>query len=55
MASLTENKPLLYSLIASAAVLFVLASGIVPDMAASLEIAPFTEEVSMHAAICSVM
>jgi len=45
MASLRENKPLAYSLIASAVVVFVLASGFLPDLSASLEISSFTEEV----------
>ena len=45
MASLTENKPLLYSLIVSASAVFVLASGLIPDLNASLQIETFTEEV----------
>ena len=46
MASLTENRPLLYSLLISASVLFVLASGMFPDLSAMFEIELFTEEVS---------
>ena len=46
MASLTENRPLLYSLLATASVTFVLASGLVPELSASLEVTPFTAEVS---------
>lgn len=45
MASLTENKPLLYSLLASASVVLVLASGLIPDLSASLQIEAFPEEV----------
>ena len=45
MASLRENKPLLYSLLVSTTVLFVLASGFLPDLSATFEITPFTEEV----------
>ena len=45
MASLTENKPLLYSLFGSAGAVFVLASGLIPDLSASLQIETFTEEV----------
>ena len=49
MASLTENRPLLYSLLISASVLFVLASGLFPDLSAMFEIEVFSEEVSdMH-------
>ena len=46
MASLNENRPLLYSLLISASVLFVLASGMFPDLSAMFEIELFTEEVS---------
>ncbi len=45
MASLTENKPLFISLIISAAVTFILAAGVAPDLSASLEITPFSEDV----------
>ena len=51
MASLRENKPLLYSLVISASVVFVLASGIVPELSEWLEIAPFSDEVC---SVCSV-
>ena len=47
MASLTENRPLLYSLLISASVLFVLASGFFPDLSAMFEIEIFTEEVCL--------
>ena len=46
MASLTENRPLLFSLLVSASVVFVLASGLFPDLSAMFEIEVFTEEVS---------
>ena len=45
MASLTENRPLLYSLLVSAGVVFMLASGQAPDLSAMFEIELFTEEV----------
>ena len=45
MASLTENRPLLYSLLVSASALFVLASGLFPDISAMFEIEVFSEEV----------
>lgn len=44
MESLRQNKALLYSLLVSAAVVFALASGIMPDLSASLEIVSFTDE-----------
>lgn len=44
MASLTENRPLLYSLLVSASALFVLASGLFPDISATFEIEVFSEE-----------
>lgn len=47
MASLTENRPLLYSLLVTASTVFILASGLVPDLSATLEITPFTDEVSI--------
>lgn len=46
MASLTENKPLLYSLLATTTVLFVLAAGLVPELSVFLEITSFTDEVT---------
>ncbi len=47
MASLTENRPLLYSLLISASVLILLASGLFPDLSAMFEIETFSDEVSM--------
>ncbi|KAL5483774.1 hypothetical protein EMCRGX_G020188 [Ephydatia muelleri] len=44
MESLRENKALLYSLLVSAAVVFVLALGVLPDLSASLQIVNFTDE-----------
>ena len=46
MASLLENKPLLYSLLATTTVLFLLATGFMPELGVFLEISPFTDEVS---------
>ena len=51
MASLIENKPLLYSLLISASVVFVLASGMFPDLSAMFEIESFTEEVRARAVV----
>jgi len=51
MASLRENKPLLYSLLISTTVLFVLASGFLPDLSATFEITPFTEEVKDYSCV----
>ncbi len=45
MASLTENKPLLVSLVISAVATFVLASGIIPEISATFEITPFSDDV----------
>lgn len=47
MESLRENKALLYSLLVSAAVVFVLALGVLPDLSASLQIVNFTDEVML--------
>jgi cation-transporting ATPase 13A1 len=44
MASLLENKPLLYSLLATTTVLFLLATGFMPELGVFLEISPFTDE-----------
>ena len=45
METLTENKPLLYSILGSAGAVLILASGIIPELSASLQIETFTEEV----------
>ncbi len=45
MASLTENRPLMISLVVSGSVVFVIASGIMPDLSATFEIVSFTSEV----------
>ena len=45
METLIENKPLLYSILGSAGAVFILASGIIPELSASLQIETFTEEV----------
>ena len=45
MESLFENKPLLYSVAASAAAVSALASGLLPDVANHFEIVEFTSEV----------
>jgi hypothetical protein len=45
METLIENKPLLYSVIGSAGAVFVLASGLIPELSASLQIETFNEEV----------
>ena len=46
MESLTENKPLFYSLLVSGSVLFSLASGLLPDLSAYFELVEFPTEVS---------
>ena len=48
MASLTENRPLLYSLFIAGGVIFVLASGLFPDVSAMFEIETFTEDVRTY-------
>jgi len=45
MASLTENRPLLYSLLASGSVLAVLASGLFPEVSEWFEVALFPDDV----------
>lgn len=46
MVSLTENKPLLYSLMFSGAAIVTLASGILPDISHQFEIIELEPEVS---------
>ena len=45
METLTENKPLLYSILGSAGAVLVLASGVIPELNLSLQIETFTEGV----------
>ena len=46
MESLRENKPLLYSVCGSGLIIFSLAAGWLPDVAAQFEIIDFPPEVS---------
>ena len=46
MASLRENRPLLISILVSATVVLIIASGVMPDLSATFEIVSFTPEVS---------
>lgn len=45
MESLTQNKPLLYSIVLSGGAVLALALGIVPELAAQFEIIEFPAEV----------
>lgn len=45
MVSLVNNKPLLICLMVTAGLVFSLASGIIPDLAASMEVVQFPKEV----------
>lgn len=45
MESLTQNKPLLYSIAIAGGTVFALALGIVPELAAQFEIIAFPPEV----------
>ena len=45
MESLFDNKPLLYSLMASCSALVVLASGIIPELSAQFELVYLEAEV----------
>lgn len=47
MESLAENKPLLYSVMASGGAILALAMGIVPDIANQFEIVDFPPDVSL--------
>lgn len=47
MASLTENRLLCYSLLAAVAMVFILASGLMPELSEFLEIVEFPAEVGM--------
>ena len=46
MASLTENKPLLYSLLTSGVAILCLASGLMPDVANHFELVELDAEVT---------
>lgn len=46
MESLTQNKPLLYSMVLSGGTVLALALGIVPELAAQFEIIAFPPDVS---------
>lgn len=48
MESLRQNKALLYSIIGSSAVVLALALGLVPDLAAQVEIINFPYEVVIY-------
>ena len=45
MVSLVNNKPLLICLMVTAGLVFTLASGAIPDLAASMQVIHFPEEV----------
>ena len=47
METLTENKALLYSILGSASALLILASGVIPELSATLQIETFTEGVNI--------
>ena len=46
MEGLTENKPLLYSLVMAGIAIVCLASGLLPDVAQQFEIVEFSVEVN---------
>lgn len=46
MESLTQNRPLLYSIVISGGTVLALALGILPEMAAQFEIIQFPSEVT---------
>lgn len=48
MESLTQNKPLLHSIILSGGVVLALTLGIVPELGAQFEIIQFPSEVSYN-------
>jgi len=48
MESLTQNKPLLFSLVGNFAVILLLACGFLPDLAVQFEIVDFPSQVSLH-------
>lgn len=47
MESLSQNKPLLYSIVISGCTVLALTLGIVPDLAAQFEIIDFPPDVSI--------
>ena len=48
MESLRENKPLLYSLLASGGAMLCLASGLLPDVSAHFELVDLDTEVKLN-------
>ena len=48
MASLKENKALLYSLLFSASAIVGLATGLMPDLASYIELVDLDSEVNIH-------
>jgi len=56
MESLAKNKPLLYSLSASAIAIALLSSGMLPELAAQFELVPFPTEVrtSLRFRFCEI-
>ena len=51
MESLRENKPLLIGLLSTASILVVLASGVMPDLSAYMEVVEFPQEVPYVGAV----
>jgi len=47
MASLRENRLLCYSLLAAVTMVFLLASGLMPELSEFLEVIEFPSEVTM--------
>lgn len=48
MASLRENRLLCYSLLAAVTMVFLLASGLMPELSQFLEVVEFPSEVTME-------
>lgn len=48
MESLRENKALLYSMVGSAAIVLALTMGLIPELAAQVEVIDFPSEVSKY-------
>lgn len=48
MESMTQNKPLLYSIVGPIVFIFTIVTGLIPDLAESISIVEFPESVSFR-------
>lgn len=55
MESLSENRPLMYSVLFSGGAVFALALGLLPDLSNQFEIVEFPTEVNFAYSMCHVL